>query len=96
MRLITYIILTIIILLGLSFACLNAEPVVINYYIGQAKTPLSFLLVIAFSSGVIIGLLAGTIKLLKLKRLNSQLNYRVNMAEKELTNLRIMPLKDSP
>lgn len=94
MRFLYYGILLIVILIGISFACLNAEPVLINYYIGQAKSPLSFLLAITFGSGVFLGLLAGLSKCLSLKRENMKLSHRIKLAEKELASLRTMPTKN--
>jgi putative membrane protein len=96
MRALSYGICILILLLGLSFACLNADPVTINYYIGQSKIPLSLLLVMAFCGGVFLGLSMAIIKWIKLKRQNAQLCYRVKIAEQELANLRVMPLKDNP
>ena len=91
MRYLRPVLLIIIILTGLSFACLNAEPVFINYYIGQAGMPLSFLLVISFGCGAILGLLVSIFKIVKLTKVNAQLNYRIKLADKELANLRVMP-----
>jgi len=95
MRYLSYGLLLIVVLLGLSFACLNATPVYINYYIGQVTTPLSWLLLMTFICGVVLGLLVSIINILKLKKTNAQLNYRIKMAEKELANLRVIPLKDT-
>ena len=95
MRIISYGLFIIIALLSLTFACLNADLVAINYYIGQAKLPLSLLLALAFCSGAILGLIFSLTTWFKLKRENSRLTQRIKLAEKEISNLRVLPLKDS-
>lgn len=72
-RIIFYIFLLLILLFGLSFAALNAQPVQINYYLGIGNVPLSLLLVYALGIGIFLGLLATIIPLLKLKRENRSL-----------------------
>lgn len=95
MRIITYIILVIILLLGISFAVLNADPVAINYYIGKHSVPLSLLLVFSFAVGGIFGLAVGLFMYFKQKTRNFRLKSRIKLAEKELENLRTIPLKDN-
>lgn len=73
MRIFSYIILLIIIILGVTFAVLNAELVKLNYYFGSIEISLSLLLVLSLGIGVIIGLLLALKSILKLKRKNYQL-----------------------
>lgn len=95
MRVISYIVCLFIIILGITFACLNAEPVTINYYLGTDKQPLSLLLVLTFGIGALLGLLVGIVLCLKLKSENYRLSHRFKLAEKELANLRAMSLKEN-
>jgi len=94
MRIFTYIILLALILLGVSFAGLNAELVMINYYIGTNKLPLSLLLIMALAAGGLLGLLVSLIIYVRLKSSNLRLRQRLHLAEEEVANLRAMPLKD--
>lgn len=94
MRLLRYILFIIILLLALSFALLNANPVSINYYLGTSQIPLSILLVFSFGIGCIIGLLVSMSWYLRSKWHNRKLHQRLELVEKELANLRTMPLKD--
>lgn len=94
MRILTYIILLIIILLGITFATLNHNEVVINYYVGQRSLPLSILLVLSFVAGCVIGLLMSLAILLKLKLKNYRLRQQLKVTEKEVENLRAIPLQD--
>lgn len=94
MRIIGYLFLLIIVLFGMTFATLNSESVTINYYFGQTTLPLSLLLVLAFALGCLIGMLVGIWLLIKAKLLNYRLKQRLSLAEKEIANLRAIPLQD--
>jgi lipopolysaccharide assembly protein A len=94
MRLINIIVFFFIVLLGVSFACLNAEPVMVNYYVGSGKLPLSLLLVLALGAGILLGLLVALKLAMKHKIEVGRLNSRIKVAEKEVANLRAIPIKD--
>jgi lipopolysaccharide assembly protein A len=95
MRIIRWAIILLIILLGISFASLNAEKVTVHYYLGISHIPISLLVVITLVIGILIGFFAGLILYFKAKRANFRLKKRMKMAEKEIANLRAIPLKDS-
>lgn len=95
MKIFSYVMLILILVFGVSFAGLNAEPVTINYYIGMGKLPLSLLMVISFALGCLIGLLVGMTMYLRLKSQNYRLKNRIKLADKEVSNLRSMPLQDN-
>lgn len=94
MRIFTYIFFIIIILLGITFALLNHNPVIIHYYFGEQTLPLSFLLVLSFVFGCLFGLLVGLFMLIKLKLKNYHLHQQLKMSETEINNLRAIPLQD--
>ena len=94
MRIVTYLLLLIIILIGITFAVLNPTTVTMNYYIGQKTLPLSLLLVSVFAFGCLLGLLVGGWLLLRMKIKNYRLKQRLKVAEKEVQNLRTIPLQD--
>jgi|JI10StandDraft_1071094.scaffolds.fasta_scaffold23832_3 putative membrane protein len=85
-KFITYLSLLIILLLGVSFATLNAEPVAVNYYLSTGHIPLSLLLVYALGIGILLGLLATIIPLLKLKTENRSLKKTIKKADTTLSN----------
>jgi len=68
MRLFSLIILLLILLLGASFAIINASDVTVNYYFGNFTLPLSFLLMLTFVFGIIVGVFAMLGRLFHLKR----------------------------
>ncbi len=94
MRLFSSLILLIVIFLGLSFSSLNNEQVVFNYYFGTKNIALSLLLILALGCGILIGFLVAIASWVKLKRDNLKIKSRLKMVEKELTNLRSIPIKD--
>ncbi|MBV8803079.1 MAG: LapA family protein [Gammaproteobacteria bacterium] len=94
MRILTYLTILFVILLGITFASLNSGPVTIHYYIGQHTFSLSLLLVLVFAAGSLLGLIVGFWLLLKLKVKNYRLAHHLKIAEKEIQNLRSIPLQD--
>lgn len=94
MRIFSYLFILLLILFGVSFAVLNAEPVVINFYIGSSKLPLSLLLVLALFFGVMLGLFVSVFFAMKYRKANSKLRQRLKLTETEISNLRAIPVKD--
>jgi uncharacterized membrane protein YciS (DUF1049 family) len=86
--------LLLIIILGVTFAVLNSNAVGVNYYIGHSTLPLSLLLAGVLASGCLLGLLVGMWLLFKLKIKNFRLHQQLKLAEKEIENLRAIPLQD--
>ena len=94
MRIVSYFFILVIVLFGMTFATLNSESVTINYYFSQSTLPLSLLIVLVFAFGCFIGMVVGLWLLLKAKMLNFRLKQRLSVVEKEIENLRAIPLKD--
>lgn len=94
MRIVTYLLLFIVIFLGITFAALNSETVTVHYYLGEKALPLSFFLVGIFAAGCMVGLLVGISFYLKSKIKIYRLQQQLKVAEKEVQNLRAIPLQD--
>ncbi len=94
-RIIIFTLLLLVSLLGLSFALMNAEPVTLNYYFGKLQAPLSLVLVIALAFGAVMGVLASMWVVITQKREMAKLRKAAKLTEKEITNLRSLPMKDS-
>jgi len=73
---------------GLSFAVINIEPVKVNYYLGSIEMPLALLVVLSLAAGAVAGVLATTGKVLGAKGQAVQLRRTLNSTRKELDNLR--------
>jgi len=94
MRIMSYLFLLIIVLIGVTFATLNADKVTIHYYLGSSSMPLSLLLVLVLALGSLLGMIVVFWLLLKVKIKNYRLRQRLKFAEKEIENLRAIPLQD--
>lgn len=88
------LLLIIIVLFGVSFAYLNSDQVVINYYVGSVKLPLALLMIVPLIIGGLLGLLIGTFKYLKLKNNFSRQKSKLMACEKELQELRLSDIAD--
>lgn len=94
MRVIYYLLLIVVVLLGATFATLNMQVVSLNYYLDQAKVPLALLLALTFGCGSLFGLIIGFWLLLKTKLKHYRVRQRLTLVEKELENLRTIPLRE--
>jgi len=93
-RLLAYVILAVLVLLGLAFAVVNAKPVELNYFLGMREVPLALTLVLTLAFGALTGVLFSLGLVIRLKRETLQLRRQVRLAEQEVANLRSIPLKD--
>ena len=76
------------------FTLLNSFSIWLNYYIGHVKVYVPLLLVIELALGVTIGWLLFCPSYLKLKSSQMKLKSRNKQLQKEVDNLRILPIKD--
>ncbi len=95
MRILSFLVILIVLLIGVTFAVLNAAPVSINYYLSTTKIPLSLLLVLVLGVGGFIGWLTGLWMWMRLKTENFRLSHRIKTLEKELDQLRTLPVNES-
>ncbi len=93
-RVIGLIFILVVLVFGLTFGIMNAESVQIDYYFGIGQMPLSLILVIAFVVGALFGAVVNVGMILKLKRQIFKLRKEVRVTEKEVRNLRALPIKD--
>jgi lipopolysaccharide assembly protein A len=93
MRVFSYAVLLIIMILGLVFAILNSGQVIFNYYLGTLQISLSLLLVFTLGFGIFLGFIFTIISVIKLKKDNYKLKNKIKNIEKELENLRTLPIK---
>lgn len=93
-RIIMFAIILLVTLLGLSFALINADLVTLNYYFGKVEAPLSLIIVIFLAFGAVLGVLASLWIVITQKRELARMRKTVKLTEKEITNLRSLPMKD--
>ena len=94
LRLFGFLLLIVLVVLGLSFAVLNAERVPLNYYFGYREIPLSMIVVLSLAAGAVIGALVSMGAILRLKQQAAQLRRKLRRAEKAAGQLEILPAKE--
>jgi uncharacterized membrane protein YciS (DUF1049 family) len=94
MRFISTLLVAVLSIALMALACINAEMITVNYYIGTAKMPMSMLCALVFVFGCFICLLLTLFVYLKQKKYQFSLKRRIQLLEKELANLQSSPTKD--
>lgn len=85
----------IIVMLGMSFYMMNKDTVTLNFYFGQVEHfPVVLAMFFALVVGVVLGVTATLGGVFKQKREIRRIRKQKDTMEKELTNLRNLPLKD--
>lgn len=83
-----------VIILGILLHLKNSQVIEFNYYVGSIEIPLSLLLVLTFIGGAILGMLSSLPILLRFRSEKTKLEKLSRVTEKEVNNLRVMPMKD--
>ena len=78
---------------GILFFIRNNQSITVDYILGSIEMPISFMLLITLFTGAVLGVLATVPSLLRLKYEKSRLERQVKVAEKEIDNLRTIPVK---
>ncbi len=95
MKLIGFIVLLLIIIIGATFAMLNSETVHFNYYVGHRDSALSLLLGLSLLIGFFLGWVMMFFSLLSHKAKISSLRRKLKIAETEIQNPRHIPIKNT-
>jgi len=93
-RIVLILILAAIVVLGIAFGVLNAEPVTLKYFFGSRQAPLSLIVVLSIVFGALLGMAAGMSLWLRSKREVARVRKAARLAEKEIANLRSIPIRD--
>ena len=82
-------ILFVVLLLGVEFSTINADPVTVKYLVGQGeiKVSLAMVVVCAFAAGVLVTGLIGTFVVLPLRWHVARLRQAVSTKEQEVNLL---------
>lgn len=94
-RLVSFVLVFILVILGLAFAVINAQPVELNYFLATREVPLAMTLVLTLVFGALIGLLFSLGMVIRFKRETLRLRRQIRVAEQEVINLRNIPIKDA-
>lgn len=93
-RIAQLILVFIILLVGLAFHLKNNQLIELNYYVGAIELPVSLIVVLVLCLGAFLGVLASLPIIIKLKQQKHRLEKQIKNSEKEINNLRVMPVKD--
>lgn len=92
---ILYTLTFIVVLLGgLLFFAKNNQTLEFNYIVDTVELPFSLVMLASLGLGVVLGLLATVPLILQLHHRNASLKKRIKKTEKEVDNLRVLPMKD--
>ncbi|MDF1757657.1 MAG: LapA family protein [Legionellaceae bacterium] len=94
MRIFIIIFYLILILLGISFAALNATQVQVNFYFTTLNMPVSVLVIIMLGVGVVIGAILFLSRYWRLKSVNRKIKNQLKWTEREIKNLRTLPIRN--
>ena len=83
-----------LILLGVGFAGLNASSVPVNIYFTTLTMPISVLIILMLGFGVLVGLFLFSFRYWRLKVEHRKIKNQLKITEKEIRNLRAIPLQD--
>ena len=94
MRVLMIFFYILLVLFGVTFAVLNATSVKVNLYFATLTMPISLLMTIMLGVGLILGMILFIFKYWRLKSEQHKLRNQLKLSEKEIKNLRAIPLKD--
>ncbi|MBY5268000.1 LapA family protein [Spiribacter salinus] len=95
-RLVWLALALVVIAIGLSFAMLNPAATELDFYFGRLALPLSLWLVIAFAIGALLGMVAALGIITKQRWQLARLRREVASSRDELSELRKLPIRNSP
>jgi len=81
------VILLVVLVLGVEFSTLHADPVTVNYMLGTATLPLSLVVVCAFAAGAGVATLIGAFVVLPLRWQVARLRQTLSSKEQDLNLL---------
>lgn len=77
-------ILLAVLVLGVEFSTLHADPVTVNYLLGKTTQPLSLVVICAFAAGVLVTALVGAFVVLPLRWQVARLRQTVSDKDQEI------------
>ena len=84
-----------VVVICLAFAALNANMVTLKLYWTSIDLPLAFVMIVCFGGGLILAAVLFLGKYIGLMHAFRQSKSQVSMLEKEIKNLRAIPIQDA-
>lgn len=96
MRLMGFLFVLLFLAMVVTLAWQNAVPVQLNYPGGSKTLPLAVFCTAVLVTGWLLGVISMLTPLLRQRNHRRKMERRCHLAEKEITNLREIPLKNGP
>jgi len=93
-KLIKLLVFVLLLISGAAFAVLNSQMVKLDFYFSIVELPVSVIIIAFMAIGSLLGVLASSVIMLRLKHENNGLKRKANMVIEEVKNLRTMPIRD--
>lgn len=93
-RILSFLIISLVVVMGVGFAAINAESVLFNYYLGSFQAPLSLIIVLSVAIGACLGVLVSLGFTFSQRRELNKLNKKLSLSEREIKNLREIPIRN--
>lgn len=94
MRILMLVIYLLLLIIGVSFAALNATSVEVNFYVTKISMPISVLMTIMLGIGILFGFIFFIARYWRLKAECRKIKTQLKLTEKEIKNLRSIPLQN--
>ncbi len=94
-KILVWLTMAVLAVLGIGFAMLNTAPVELNYHYGAWEMPLALLVGLAIASGLFVGLVVSFFLVLRLKRQNSSLRRQAARKTEHSGSLRTVPIRSA-
>ncbi len=94
LKLIKFILLLGVALVGAGFASINPEPVAVNFYLYGLTVPLGLLVLVVVGVGAVLGVFSSLLLMARVRRENQRLRRQARLVSEEVNNLRTIPVKD--
>lgn len=93
MKLLKLVLVFMLVGLGASFASLNPGVVRLDFYVATREVPVALAMTVALGFGAMLGALAASGRLMRLRREISELRRASRLTAAEVANLRALPIK---
>lgn len=94
MRIVKLVLILLVTILTVTFTLLNSQPVKLDFYMGSYEIDLVIVIIVCLVLGSALGITAVLGKLISLKQELLRKDKKIRVTEKEVENLRSIPLKD--
>lgn len=94
MQIILVVFYLLLILFGISFAALNAASVPVNLYVTKLTMPISVLMTAMLGLGVCLGFCLFLARYWRVKADLRRVSNQLKLTEREIKNLRSIPIQD--